>query len=530
MEQEIIYSSEYLLISKRSDGYYIESFKPGMSIDQFNKIISEHNEIKIISFVAIKNAVLRAPTPPEKFGIIKDRVLVEVTADESKAYVTLFVSESEFNENNKSNLLREIKKALSDKGVIYGIKDELILANLCNNRQILVAEGLPPISGADAVVRMYEVKEARPEIREDGKADYYELNLINKVDAGDWLGERIDPTQGIPGKSVRGKTIEPALGKNVPLLYDKSSVREVYDNGVTTLLASRGGAVTYKGDTVGVSNHLEISDGIGVRTGNIDFDGYLTVKGSIEDNYSVEALDDIEILGDYGIGSVKEIVSRKGSIYIKGGIAGKSKAIIKSKCDIYTKFVSDATIICEGRVHVGFYCLNSNIRAKEVILDSAKGQIIGGRIEAEIKVVSSIIGSPGEKKTYVNIKGLNRTLYKERLEAVLKEVEILKIELNKAKNELSHYQEKGSRLSHDQWKDYEIANALYGELRDRLKEGEKEKASIASYLRTHGDGEVNILKKAYPGTILELRHNIVEINHPIMKTIYYLQGTEVHSI
>jgi len=47
---------------------------------------------------------------------------------------------------------------------------------------------------------MYELEEPRPEIREDGKANYYELKLINKVKAGDWLGERIDATEGFPGK------------------------------------------------------------------------------------------------------------------------------------------------------------------------------------------------------------------------------------------------------------------------------------------------------------------------------------------
>jgi len=44
-----------------------------MSVDEFNKIIGRHPEIKITSFMAIKNAILFAPKPPVKFGEVKDR-------------------------------------------------------------------------------------------------------------------------------------------------------------------------------------------------------------------------------------------------------------------------------------------------------------------------------------------------------------------------------------------------------------------------------------------------------------------------
>ena len=46
---------------------------------------------------------------------------------------------------------------------------------------------------------MYQLKELKPEIKEDGKADYYEMNLINRVKEGSWLGERTDPNGGHSG-------------------------------------------------------------------------------------------------------------------------------------------------------------------------------------------------------------------------------------------------------------------------------------------------------------------------------------------
>jgi len=53
-QENIIYFSDYICITKGADGFYIESYKKGMSVDEFNKIIGRHPEIKITSFMAIK--------------------------------------------------------------------------------------------------------------------------------------------------------------------------------------------------------------------------------------------------------------------------------------------------------------------------------------------------------------------------------------------------------------------------------------------------------------------------------------------
>jgi uncharacterized protein (DUF342 family) len=174
-----------------------------------------------------------------------------------------------------------------------------LLDGICNERPILIAEGIPPENGKDSVIKMYELKDPKPEIKVDGNVDHYELHLINMVNAGDWLGERIEPTPGGPGKTVKGDVIPAMPGKKYPLMYDRSSVKEEYKDGVTVLRAARNGAVYYKGDKIGVYNHLEIDDNIDFKTGNIDFDGFVTVKGSIEDSFSVIADKDIEILGEY---------------------------------------------------------------------------------------------------------------------------------------------------------------------------------------------------------------------------------------
>ena len=521
MQQSTVFSSEYISITKRDDGFYIESYRRGMTLEQFNRLMSDHVEIKITSVIAIRNALVNAPMRSEKFGEIKERISIETSEDELKAYLTLCVTEEEISGPGKAGLFKEIMQKLNQKGITFGIKNSALLGSLCNNRQITVAEGISAVNGEDSVIKTYELKEARPEAKEDGNVDHYELNLINRVNTGDWLGERTDPTDGTPGKTVKGSTVLPTRGQCYPLFYDKNTVKEIYKDGTTALYARINGAVHFDGERIGVSNHLEITSNVDFKTGNIEFDGFLTVKGSIEDSFSVAASKDIEILGDFGLGSVKDIVSNEGSIYIKGGIAGKNKAVIRSKKNIYTKFVSDTTIICDGSVHVGFYCLNSNIKAKEVILDSPKGQIIGGSIQADIRVVSSIIGSSGEKRTYISVAGFDRSILKASYDKIALAIEQLKINLVTAKQEVAVYTNT-SGLTREQTTAFERIKDTYFDIKNNLKLLEEERKVIGGYLKTHGEGEISILKKAYPNSILEIKRIIKEINSPILCTSYYV--------
>jgi len=527
--QKEIFKSEYFSITQREDGYYIETYKKGITLDSFNKVLLSYPEIKLSSFIAVRNALLNAPVPPVKFAEAKPKVQVEVSEDELKAYIILNASEEEISGSRRAELFKEIVQRLKEENITFGIKNSVLLGKLTNGEKILVAEGIPPVKGRDAEVSMYTLKEARPSVSEDGNVNHYEMNLINHVKAGDWLGEKIHPTGGTPGKSVRGRVLKPVPGQDQPLIYDRKTVREVEEGDRTVLYAAINGAVHYVGDMISVSNHLEVDGNVDYKTGNIDFDGYLTIKGTIEDGFTVKARKDIEILGIYGVGAVREIISEEGSIYIKGGIAGKNKAVIRSKGNIYTKFASDVTIECGGTLHIGFYCLNSNIKAKEVILDSTKGQIIGGTINAEIRVVSALIGSAGETRTIVNVSGFNRDALQSSLAKVTEEIEKLKDELKYLKNEVSLYTNVHG-LTREQKREHEkIKDKLY-KVQDRIKELEFERKTLSGYLKARGEGEISVLKKCFPNTQLSIKQFTKEITSPVLSTTYIVQDGELKEI
>ena len=217
MESTTIYSSPFIEITRRWDGFYLQSFKKGLNVDEFNKIIGAHPEIQINNFNVIKEALVLAPQPSRKFALSKERIVVDVSGDGLKAFMTLNVNR---NELESPELIKEIIAKLNEKGVVYGIRKEALL-NLYIGKPILIAEGLLPEPGRDSQNTYYQLKEVKPEIKEDGNVDHYELNLINMVKKGDWLGEKIHATPGREGKTVKGTTLKTMPGKNYPLLYDK---------------------------------------------------------------------------------------------------------------------------------------------------------------------------------------------------------------------------------------------------------------------------------------------------------------------
>ncbi|MBZ4668099.1 MAG: uncharacterized protein PWP07_2156 [Epulopiscium sp.] len=529
MIYEILYSNSYIQLIRKDDGFYIESFRQGYTLDEFNQVLMDFPQVKITNFLALKKAITNAPQYLIKFGDVRDRVEVEISSDHLKGYITLYVKESELVGAGLKQIISEISEALQKKGIVYGIKQDVLIMDLKPKVKILIAEGKLPVNGENSKIRMYEIKEPKPEITEDGTVNHYELNLINKVNKGDWLGERIDATPGEPGKSILGEIIPAKPGKQFPLLYDKQSVEEVYDpeKGITTLIAKKTGAVFYRQDVIYVYDCLEIEGNVSFDTGNINFDGFVNIRGSIDDNFSVEAKNDIQVLGAMGVGSVDKIYSRDGCIYIRGGIAGKNKARLYCKQDLYTKFASECTIECEETVHIGFYAINCNIKAKQVIFESAHSRIIGGNIDAEIKVIAHEVGNLAETPTNITVQGFNRKELKEKFDAINKSIEEINEQLVEFKHKIAVYA--GSeKLTEQQEFDYRKITRQFQEVKETLRQLQSDRKKYLSYLRTKGDGEISISGRIHGNTTLTIKKISKRIMNDIRGPVtYYLMDNEL---
>lgn len=523
-----LYSDRFIEITESGDAFYLESFQSGMNTELFNEIVKKMPMLKINSVLLVNTVLTRAPHPAVLFAEKKERITTEITSDGLKAYITLNLSLSEFEPQNRKALLEEILSVLAAQQIVYGIKNEVLKTGLVPFEKILIAEGYPAINGEDAQIRQYSVESPKPQVIDNDRVNHYELNLIHHINEGGWLGERKDPTPGIPGKTVTGKSIKPIAGKMLPLLYDRVSVREEYKDSVTTLFARKSGAVLYRGDRITVYDYMEIKGDVDFRVGNVDFDGFLTVKGTVEDNFVVAADRDIEIMGEYGVGAANKIESRNGNIYIKGGIAGQGKALIRCTRNLYVKFLKDVDVVCNGTVYIGFYCMNANIRAKQVIIESNRGRIIGGTIHADILVEAAEIGNRAETRTIIKMNGFDRGTLKAQLDYIVERLEQARDQITKIKQIMQIYSS-AQTLTPEQRAIYIKVMDNYAQLKDLIRDLEMERRDYVKYLKAPGEGAVIIRSRVYPKVRIEIKGAADELAVQRLGSTWYYSDNELHT-
>ena len=531
--EKIVFENDYIDLIEEENCYFLRVKKEGYAFKNFNSILNFFPRLKVTDFATLSSAFKMVQNKPVLIGEIKPLIELMISKDLLEAKIQINMTDSEFNDADKQSILNKILKLLLDNKIVYGFDQNEILINLKPKEKIIVAKGLLPVKGDDSVVTYYELEEIKPQVFQDGKVNYYELNLINKVEKGAWLGQRIEPKAGIDGKTITGEIIPAIKGMQEELRYDKTTVIAEYDENkdITNLYALKMGAVVIEDGAIGVCNYLEIDEKVSFNTWNIDFDGFVDVKGFVDDNFSVKADDDIQILGDIGVGGIDEIESREGNIYIRGGIAGKKKAKIICSGDLYTKFAADCTIECGGTVHIGFYALNANIKAKEVVFDSQDSKIMGGTIQAKVRVRVGTIGNKYEVETKIFVEGFDRNKIKEEYDVIKDTIVQVKDKMNGLSQKLLVYNISLKSTDVDAIKSKQKLQEDYDKLKKALVSLQDKQKKCISYLKAKGEGEVVIGHSIYPKVQISIKNDSFwareKQNLPIT---YYTDGIEIQSI
>lgn len=523
MFENKLFSNNQIDIYEERKHIFVDVKAANLNLGDVNQVIEGVPRIKVTDFISLKNALENHQMNQMiKIGELKPLVEVSVSKDGLEATAVVNMTEEEFAAADKKAILAEVLKGSNDRSIVYGQDINEVIKNLKPKVPFVIAVGKAPIDGEDAVITMYELEEAAPELYQDGKVNHYELNLINTVNEGAWLGERIEPKPGVDGIAVNGQKVPARNGRQEQLKYDPKTVRLSFDEEkqMTLLHAKRAGAVVYMKDRISVSNYLDIQGDVSFHTGNIDFDGFVDISNTVDDNFSVQADDNIQVLGDMGVGGVELIESRNGDIYIRGGIAGKNKAVIRCSGNLYTKFAADCTIECDGVVNIGYYAMNCNIKAKEVILEADNSQIIGGTVEAFARVLVSEVGSRANVYTKVVVRGFDREHLKRDYDLLDSAIENARHKMDKAKEELKLF---GIDLTPDQRVEQETKEAEYNHFKDMVEDLLKRKKIYISYLHAKGEGEIVIKRKLYPNVSLNIKDDkfVSTEEHNLPVTFYY---------
>lgn len=283
--------------------------------------------------------------------------------------------------------VEEVMAKIKISGVVFGI-DEKAVQKACRHPDFRfdIAKGQQAVNGMDAVIKYHVDRQnnGRPLELENGQVDYKNLNLFTVVHEGQLLAEKIPSTPGIPGTDVLGQTFPPKPGKDIMLPLSKN-VR-VEDNAIYATIA---GQLQVANNKISVIPILEIEGNVDLSTGNIEFIGSVTVRGSVQAGFTVKAEGNVEVFGSVAGGAVEGK-----SVMVKGGIQGRSHGYVKAKKNVIAKFIENAKVYAGADVMVNDTILHSEVSAgKRVIVEGKRGMIAGGTITAGAEIRAKVVGT-----------------------------------------------------------------------------------------------------------------------------------------
>lgn len=215
----------------------------------------------------------------------------------------------------------------------------------------------------------------------DETVDLHDVSHFINVRAGQVLCEVPPaPTDGcnVLGQVISASPCPFALGERVAI--DPKNPSRV--------IAVEPGCVRFVGGRLSVEQHLDIPGDLDFKTGNIDFSGDVTVRGSVLDGFHIRSAKNIVIGGSVGVATLEA----GGSLTIQGGVNGGHKARLISGGDLQAHYLHMVSVECGGDVLVDVECHDSTVLATGSVTVS-RGGIIGGRVTAGTDVKAGFLGA-----------------------------------------------------------------------------------------------------------------------------------------
>lgn len=449
---------------------------------------------------AINNAVLSVKECSvielcrQKSLPIQEQLVINVSADKMQAYGRFYAPSNDGAYMEKKEILGDLKY----KGIVYGIEEEEIEAFLeerkyCTN--LVLAAGKEPRQGEDAYIE-YKFNtdlKARPTLREDGSVDFFQLNIINHVKAGDCLAVLHPEDPGEDGQDVYGNLVKPRsvkrelmhFGRNIKLSENR---RELY--------SEVDGHVTLVDDKVFVSNVMEIEN-VDLSTGDIDYEGNVQVNGNVCSNFKISARGNVEVRG---VVEGAEIIA-DGNVTIARGFNGMSKGVIKAGGNVIAKFIENAKVEAKGYVETGSILHSQVTAGTEVRVGGKKGFITGGYVGATNLIDVKTLGAELGANTIVEI-GINPETKRryheleEQLKQDTKAISMAQPVLDAAKAKILS----GIKLPPEQVKYIQDLSNAVTVKKKGIEQLTKEMQNLEEIMNVSQDAQIVVHDKVYPGT------------------------------
>ena len=258
---------------------------------------------------------------------------------------------------------------------------------------MVVARGKLPVPGQDESIEfLVKPFDESPEFDEDefGQIDFRETHLFENVEAGQVIARSRPAKTGEAGTTVQGKPIpvrDPARaplrpGPGAKLSEDKDEI-----------IATVSGRVLHRAGSVSVTEELVVDD-VDLSTGNIDFVGFVRVRGDVIDGFSVRGGKGIRISGAVGHCTLES----DGDIQLGGMTGLEGQGTIRCGGNLTANYLHEVDVECWGDFLVRNEVMHCSIRTKGKL--TVPGLIAGGEYMALAGIEVARIGTEAGVKTY----------------------------------------------------------------------------------------------------------------------------------
>jgi uncharacterized protein (DUF342 family) len=355
-----------------------------------------------------------------------------------------------------------------------------------------------------------------------GNIDFKELNLIQNVVVGQVVAEKVPFGKGVPGRTVYGKMLPAKDGSDIPLPLG-SNVSAKGD----TIVADMNGKVDLIAGKVSVEALLEL-DAVSIKSGNVNFNGTLIVRGNVDDGFSVKVTGDLKVNGSVGACNLEA----GGNIVVGSGIIGRERAVVKSGKSIWAKFVQSTKLEALENVIASDGIVNCDVIAyKKIVLQGKRAVIAGGRLFAGDEINSRTVGTTSEIATRVetgyDVKKKQRLdeLQTQQL-AWIKDLEALDLNIKTLTNieKLQGLSDEKARTLAEQTDAREELNGNLTKIGQELKE-------LRDFLKNDPRvGKIAVSEVAYPGTVVVIKDAVAELKTEVRAVTFIYKNNAIDRV
>lgn len=306
-----------------------------------------------------------------------------------------------------------VKDSLRRRGIVFGVDEDAIQRLFDENlydREICVARGKEPTAGRPARIEKNLNLIGSPGIPltgESGPSDPKTQYFFLPVEKGQAVFEKIPATEGEAGLDVFGAKVPGLPGRDAVLPVIRNCAVDPDRTGLYSLVD--GFAYLEAGQIVLLPAGM-IRGNVNTNTGDIQSAVSVYVHGNVLSDFLVEAGEDIAVRGMIE----QAVVRAQGTVFCRGGVYGKEKAVIQAGKHVLTTYVQGARIQAGGDLVVRGPIIESEVTARRILSEGPNGQIVGGKLEAWEDICAAEIGSDAGAATELflgnELPGLRETV------------------------------------------------------------------------------------------------------------------------